>query len=115
MRGNEARYQNPGSQLKENDPMESRIAVLENDMRNLKENVAKLFHGLKVANETLAILLTGQAELRGEVKTLRAEMGTLRAELMGGMAALEAKMMRWFIATTFSSVALAFSVTKLFS
>ena len=106
--------------------MESRIAVIETDVRNLKENVAKLFDGMKTVNETLVKLVTGQAELRGEMNTLRAEMGTLRteltggmaalrAELMGAMSALEAKMMRWFIATTFSSVALAFSVTKLFS
>jgi hypothetical protein len=53
--------------------------------------------------------------LRAEMGTLRAEMGTLRAEMKGGMEAMEAKFMRWFVATSLSCAALAFSATKLLS
>jgi chromosome segregation ATPase len=109
--------------------MESRIAVIENDIRNLKD-------GMKAANDAIAKLLTGQAEMRGDINTvraemgtvraemgilraemgtLRAEMGTLRAEMKGGMEAMEAKFMRWFVATSLSCAALAFSATKLLS
>jgi hypothetical protein len=45
--------------------------------------------------------------------TLRAEMGTLRAEMRGGLMAMEAKFMRWFIATSLSCAALAFSASRL--
>ena len=54
--------------------MESRIAVVEAEIRNLKGNVAELFDGMKALNEVVARLLTGQAELKGEIKTLRVEM-----------------------------------------
>ncbi len=107
--------------------MESRIAVIENDIRNLKENVAKLFDGMKAANVAITKLLMGQAEMRGDINTvraemgtvraemgtLRAEMGTLRAEMKGSMQAMEAKFMRWFVATALSCAALAFSAAKL--
>jgi septation ring formation regulator EzrA len=112
MRGNEARRQHPEIQSNEH-PMESRIAVIENDIRNLKENVAKLFDGMKTANDAITKLLMGQAEMRGDINTLRAEMGTLRAEMKGGMQAMEAKFMRWFVATALSCAALAFSAAKL--
>lgn len=51
--------------------------------------------------------------VRAEMGTLRAETGTLRAEVMGGMQAMEAKFMRWFIATSLSCAALAFSASRL--
>jgi len=125
MRGNEARFRIVESQLKENS-MEYRVPVVENDIRNLKESVAKLFDGLKSANDAITKLLTGQAELRGDINTLRvemraemgtvrAEMGTLRAEVNGRLEALETKIMRWFVATALSCAALAFSAAKLFS
>jgi septation ring formation regulator EzrA len=113
MRGNEARRRHP---YQSNEHlMESRIAVIENDIHNLKENVAKLFDGLNAANDAIANLLTGQAELKGDINTLRAEMGTLRAEMKAGLEAMEAKVVRWFVATSLSCAALAFSATKLFN
>jgi hypothetical protein len=54
-----------------------------------------------------------RVELRAEMGTLRAEMGTLREEMKGGMQAMEAKFMRWFIATSLSCAALAFSASRL--
>ena len=125
------------------DPMEARIATIETDLRNFKENAfAKLFDGLRLANEAITQLLTGQAELRGDINTLRAEMGTVRAEMgtiraemgtvraemgivraemgtlrsdmKGGLEALEAKMMRWFVATTLSCAGLGFAAARLF-
>jgi predicted aminopeptidase len=118
--------------------MESRIAVIETDVSNLKE-------WMKAANDAITKLLTGQARmegdihalrtemraefgtvraefgtvraemgtLRAEMGTLRAEMGTLREEMKGGMQAMEAKFMRWFIATSLSCAALAFSASRL--
>ena len=109
MRGNEARRQHPESQSNEHH-MESRIAVIENDIGNLKE-------GMKAANDAITKLLTGQAEMKGDINTLRvemrAEMGTLRAEVKGDLEAMEAKFMRWFVATSLSCAALAFSASRL--
>jgi predicted nucleic acid-binding Zn-ribbon protein len=109
MRGNEARRQYPESQSNEHQ-MESRVAVIESEIGNLKE-------GMKAANDAITKLLTGQAEIRGDINTLRvemrAEMGTLRAEVKGDMEAMEAKFMRWFVATSLSCAALAFSASRL--
>ena len=108
MRGSEARRLIPEDQMKmRENPMETRVAVLETDIRNIKENVAKLFDGMKTVNDAITKLLTGQAELRGDINTLRAEMN-------GRMEALEKKLVQWFVATALSCAALAFSATKLF-
>lgn len=109
MRGNEVRRQYPESQSNEHH-MESRIAVIENEIGNLKE-------GMKAVNDAITKLLTGQTRMEGDINTLRtemrAEMGTLRAEMKGGLVAMEAKFMRWFVATSISCAALAFSASRL--
>jgi septation ring formation regulator EzrA len=107
MRGSEARRPIPDNQPYES-PMESRIAVVENDIGNIKDNIAKLFDGMKTANDSITKLLTGQAETRGDINTLRADIN-------GRMEALEKKITQWFFATALSCAALAFSVTKLFN
>jgi hypothetical protein len=99
MRGNEARHPIPREQTGEKS-MEARVAVIESDVRTIKEVVAKL-------SDAVTKLLTGQAELRGDVNTLRAEMN-------GRMEALEKKIMQWFVATAISCAGLAFSATRLF-
>ena len=86
--------------------MESRIAAIENEIGNLKE-------GMKAVNDAITKLLTGQTRMEGDINTLRAEMGTLRAEMKGGLIEMEAKFMRWFIATSLSCAALAFSASRL--
>jgi septation ring formation regulator EzrA len=88
--------------------MEARIAVIESDLRNVKENVAKLSETATKIGEAVTNLLTGQAELRGDLNTLRAEMN-------GRMEALEKKMIQWFVATAISCAGLAFSAAKLFA
>ena len=124
MRGSEARRPIPEPRVNEN-PMEARVAALETDVRNIKDNVAKLFDGMKAANEAITKILTGQAELRGDIDglrkelkgdigTLRAEMGTLRAEVKGQLDALEGKIQRWFVVTSVSCAGLAFAAVKLF-
>lgn len=123
MRGNEVRRQYPESQSNEHH-MESRIAVVENEIGTLKG-------AMKTANDAITKLLMGQAKMEGDINalrtemraefgtvraemgTLRAEMGTLRAEMMGLMQAMETKFMRWFIATSLSCAALAFSASRL--
>ncbi len=138
MRGSEARRPIPEPRVNEN-PMEARVAALETDVRNIKDNVAKLFDGMKAANEAITKILTGQAELRGDIDglrkelkgdvgtlraemgtlraemgTLRAEMGTVRAEVKGQLDALEGKIQRWFVVTSVSCAGLAFAAVKLF-
>lgn len=126
MRGNEARRPTQHAQMNEM-PMEPRIAAIETDIHNIKENVAKLFDRLKTVNDAVIKLMTGQAELKGDINTLRAdmgtvraemgtlraEMGTLRAEMNGRLEALEGKIQRWFVATALSCAALAFAAARL--
>jgi hypothetical protein len=72
---------------------------------------------MKATKDAVTKILTGQAEIKGDINTLRvemrAEMGTLRAEVKGDMEAMEAKFMRWFVATSLSCAALAFSASRL--
>jgi hypothetical protein len=93
MRGNEARRPILEDQTKEH-PMESRVAVLEADVHNIKDNVAMLFDGMKVANGSITTLLTGQAAIRGDIDGLRRELkgdiDSLRAELKGDISTLRA-------------------------
>jgi chromosome segregation ATPase len=95
MRGSEARRPIPEARVNEN-PMEARVAALETDVRNIKENVAKLFDGMKAANDGLTKLLTGQAELRGDIDGLRGELKSdvqgLRAELKSDMHGLRTEL-----------------------
>jgi chromosome segregation ATPase len=95
MRGSEARRLIPEEPMKEK-PMEARVATIENDVRNIKENVAKLSDEMKAANGVLASLVTGQAELRGMVDGVRVEMKgeitTLRAEVRGDIDGLRAEL-----------------------
>jgi chromosome segregation ATPase len=72
--------------------MESRVAVLENDVRNIKDNVARLHDGMAAANSAITQLLTGQAQLRGDIDGLRKELKGdivgLRMELKGDVDGL---------------------------
>jgi chromosome segregation ATPase len=72
--------------------MESRVAVLENDVRNIKDNVARLHDGMTAANSAITQLLTGQAQLRGDIdglrKELKGDIGSLREELKGEISSL---------------------------
>jgi chromosome segregation ATPase len=116
-------------------PMEPRIAAIETDIGNIKGNIAKLFEGMKIASDAITKLLTGQAELKGDINTLRAETGTVRAEMgtiraemgtlraeigtlreemNGRLEALEGKIQRWFVATALSCAGLAFAAARLF-
>lgn len=95
--------------------MESRITAIETDIGNIKENVSKLYDGMKTANDAITKLLTGQAALKGDINTLRAEMGTVRAEMNGRLEALESRIQRWFVATGLSCAGLAFAAAKLFN
>jgi len=76
-------------------------------LRNVKENVSRLCDEMKSVKESLTKILTGQAEMKGEINTLR-------AEVKGSMEALEKKMIQWFVATALSCAGLAFSAAKLF-
>jgi chromosome segregation ATPase len=132
MRGNEARRPIQEDQTREN-PMEARVAVIETDVRHVKENIAKLSDAVGKLSDAVTKLLAGQVELRRDMNTLRAEtlraeigtrfaeigtrfaeMGTRCAEMDGRMEALEKKIVKWFFATAFSCAGLAFSATKLF-
>ena len=73
----------------------------------MKENVSRLCDEMKSVKESLTKILTGQAEMKGEINTLR-------AEVKGSMEALEKKMIQWFVATALSCAGLAFSAAKLF-
>jgi hypothetical protein len=52
MRGNEARRPIEQVQIDEKS-MEPRIAAIESDIHNIKDNVARLFDGMKTVNEAI--------------------------------------------------------------
>jgi len=67
-----------------------RPSTFEIDLRNVKETVAELSDGMKAANDAIAKLATGQAELKGEIKNVRTELSgridSVTAELKGDIA-----------------------------
>lgn len=54
-----------------------------------------------------------RAEMRGEIALVRAEIGTLREHINGRINELEAKMIKWVVATGFSSLGIALAMTAL--
>ncbi len=111
MRGNEARKLYPEDQINEN-PMEARIAVIQNDIANIKENVGELQVGMKTANEAISQLQVGQATLQGSMNTLRQELNSLREELKGAIAKLESALLKWIVGTAISVASVAFAIAK---
>jgi uncharacterized phage infection (PIP) family protein YhgE len=118
MRGNEARKLDPEDQINEN-PMEAKIAVIQNDIANIKENVGELQAGMKTANEAISRLQVGQATLQGtmntlreELNTLRQELNTLRQEFKASIANLESALLKWMVGTAISVASVAFAIAK---
>jgi uncharacterized phage infection (PIP) family protein YhgE len=101
----------PEDQINEN-PMEAKIAVIQNDIANIKENVGELQAGMKTANEAISRLQVGQATLQGTMNTLRQELNTLREEFKASIAKLESALLKWMVGTAISVASVAFAIAK---
>jgi predicted nucleic acid-binding Zn-ribbon protein len=108
--------------LKRLDGVEADISVLKADVSELKFNVREIFTAIAnlVTKKELSDL---KGELKGEIKDLRGELKgeikDLRGELKGEikdlrteMASMEAKIIKWIIATGLATAGLAFAAAK---
>lgn len=90
------------------------LTPLKLDIAGVKTSIAELRTELKGDNAGVRMELKDEihrfrAELKGEIGELKGEIGELKA----GLASMEGKLIKWFVATALASVGAAFSLAKL--
>jgi predicted nucleic acid-binding Zn-ribbon protein len=101
--------------------MRQDVTKVREDLTNLKDYVVS---GFNHSNEAIASLREGQAELSGEIKTLRAEtkaqfsavdakISRLEAKVDAKISELEVKIIKWIVGTAVGCAGMAFSLAKL--
>jgi predicted nucleic acid-binding Zn-ribbon protein len=97
--------------LKRLDGVEADISVLKADVSELKFNVREIFTAIAnlVTKKELSDL---KGELKGEIKDLRGELKGEIKDLRTEMASMEAKIIKWIIATGLATAGLAFAAAK---
>jgi septal ring factor EnvC (AmiA/AmiB activator) len=106
------------------DDVLKRLSSLEIQVSSIAATIPHLATAASVA-EILAVIphLATKADLKNEIAGVRTEIGQVRseigevrteiAEVKVGIASMEARISKWFIATSLASVGLAFTLAKL--
>ena len=82
------------------------------DVLAAKADVAELKTDMSAVKADVAALKTDVAAVKSDVAAVRTEVLAVKADVRADISALETKIIKWFVSTTLTAVALAFTIAK---